>query len=576
MNKKIFSMFLICSLLTVTNFDASEVNYAPVHPTSEEVEAAAATDLVEFNDDNLEQALADKLGVEKGEITVGDMETLTRVILTGEGISDLTGLEYATNLEELYLDENQIESDDLEPLSGLTNLTELGLDFNQIDNVEPLSGLTNLTSLTLGDNLIDNVEALSGLTNLTTLSLAYNQLEADDLEVLSGLTNLTFLNLKTNQIDNIEALSGLTNLTSLHLDSNLIDNIEPLSGLTNLTSLTLENNLIDNVEPLSGLTNLTYLDLYGNRITDMSPLSSLTDMEALYLGDQVVLGLGAKGELLPITVYSEDEITVDVTDIDGSTHTLSTGTLTPGRNFYYDTYNGVDLDPWLSSETISYSSYNPFIQPEIIYNTLLGDDAASTNEETVLSDEDLITLFGVYNSVDETVTVDQSGVDYSTPGDYDVIFTDESDNEFIGALTVTDVLPTIDVNEAEVTIEIGSSLDDILASIVYSATEITEGDLTDSVVIDDSAVDYNTAGTYELVLTVTDEEGNVVTKTISVIVEDDEVITDSQTGSEVGSETVSESSQMSLATTGSISSLALAIGLISIMGLTSIKRATNK
>ncbi len=529
MNKKIFSTFLICSLLMVSNFDASEVNYAPVHPTSEEVEAAEATTVVEFKDENLEQAVADELGVEAGTITVGDMETLTSLNGSGKEISDLTGLEYAINLASLSLYENKI--DNVEALSGLTNLTYLDLRNNKIDNIEALSGLTNLTILNLQDNQIDNIEALSGLTNLTSLDLRKNQLESEDLEVLSGLTNLTNLYLSDNQIDNVEALRGLT--------------------------------------------NLTYLEIENNQISDVSPLSSLTDMDNIWIGYQD-MSQYVDGELQTITVYSDEEITVDVTDIDGSTHTLSTGTLTPGRDSYHDEYLGVDLDPWVLWEGPFDNSFMPYLNADVIYNTLLGDDAASTIEETVLSDEDLITLFEVYSIVDETVTVDQSGVDYSTPGDYDVIFTDESSNEFVGVLTVTDVLPTIDVNEGEVTIEIGSSLDDILAGLGYSATEITEGDLTDSVVIDDSSVDYNTAGTYEVVFSVTDEEGNIITKTVTVIVEGDEVIIDSESNNEVVSETNSEDTKMSLATTGSVSSLALAIGLISIMGLASIKKATNK
>ncbi|WOO91908.1 leucine-rich repeat domain-containing protein (plasmid) [Mollicutes bacterium LVI A0078] len=143
----------------------TDIVYAPVHPTSEEVEAAAATDIVTFNDANLEQALAHDLGVAVGDITVGDMETLTHLYLDYNSISDITGLEYATNLTYLDLGNNSIS--DITPLSGLTNLTYLNLSSNSISDITPLSGLTNLTALYLGLNSISDITPLSGLTNLT-------------------------------------------------------------------------------------------------------------------------------------------------------------------------------------------------------------------------------------------------------------------------------------------------------------------------------------------------------------------------------------------------------------------------
>ena len=75
-----------------------EFDPTPVDPTP-----------VTIPDANLRAAIEVALGKAKGEaITKGEMETLRRLNAEDAGISDLPGLEFATNLTELYLRNNQI------------------------------------------------------------------------------------------------------------------------------------------------------------------------------------------------------------------------------------------------------------------------------------------------------------------------------------------------------------------------------------------------------------------------------------------------------------------------------------
>ncbi len=457
-----FSMTLLLSTSIVIDFNASEVEitnkttskqstdvfYAPVNSTAEEVEAAADTDIVVFKDNNLKQSLSNLLGIAGDEITVGDMKGLKMIALGNQKISNLTGLEYAINAMEIKIWDNQIS--DISPLSDLTNLVSLDLSYNQISDISPLS----------------------------------------------GLIHLDYLNLEYNQISDIS----------------------PLSGLTNLTSLELGNNQISDISPLSGFTSLEYLSLNFNQISDISPLPSFNHYYNLLLHDQSI-------NLDDITVYIDDELFYTITDIYGNEHQISLGTPKKGTlNMEGDWY--IEND----NPIIFYTGY---IYQNVTYVPLTGNDTANTTEEKALSDEKLIDLFGVINRKDVTITVDQSIVDYSTPGDYDVIFTDTDSNEFIGTLTITDVLPTLDIERDSVTIKIGKTLEDILSQFDYSATEITAGDLTDIISIDDTAVDYATAGDYDLIFTVVDEEGNSINKTITVtIVEDSTDIIDPETPEE--------------------------------------------
>ena len=128
---------------------------------------------VTITDANLRAAIAAELGKARGAtITKGEMKTLTRLELSNAGISDLTRLEFATNLTQLSLDFNNIS--DISPLRGLTNLTSLSLSGNNISDISPLSGLTKLTWLNLRGNILiissinDHIPALerSGATVL--------------------------------------------------------------------------------------------------------------------------------------------------------------------------------------------------------------------------------------------------------------------------------------------------------------------------------------------------------------------------------------------------------------------------
>jgi hypothetical protein len=150
---------------------------------------------VVFKDPNLEAAVREALGIPIGPITSGKMAELKSLDAAGRNIQNLSGLEYAVNLQVLNLELNQIT--DISPLSGLTNLQKLWLDENQITDISPLSGLKNLRVLDLGWNWITDISPLSGLTNLQELCLGLNRIA--DISPLSGLTNLWSLSLWGNR-----------------------------------------------------------------------------------------------------------------------------------------------------------------------------------------------------------------------------------------------------------------------------------------------------------------------------------------------------------------------------------------
>jgi Leucine-rich repeat (LRR) protein len=163
---------------------------------------------VHFNDDNLKAAVKEQLGITH-DPTYADMFNLDELDAHYRGITDLTGLEYATNLEDLWLNDNQIS--DLSPLAGLKRLQVLWLGANRISDLSPLAGLTNLRELYCGDNQVSNLSALAGLTNLAHLQIQGN--EISDISPLAGLTNLRWVHLEDNQISDISPLLELKDKT---------------------------------------------------------------------------------------------------------------------------------------------------------------------------------------------------------------------------------------------------------------------------------------------------------------------------------------------------------------------------
>ena len=225
---------------------------------------AVAEAAIDIPDANLRAAVETRLRVSPGTpIVSSEMEILTHIEAQNANISDLTGLEHATNLTDLFLGDTHVEG------KGWINS-------NSIKNLSPLAGLTSLIRLGLRNNNISNISAVTGLTNLILLDLNNNNIL--DISALEGLTNLTWLNLWYNNISDISALVDLTSLKELSLGGNTISDISVLAGLTQLERLELWGNSTTDISSVAGLTNLTSLGLNDNNISDISPLVSNTGL----------------------------------------------------------------------------------------------------------------------------------------------------------------------------------------------------------------------------------------------------------------------------------------------------------
>ena len=236
-----------------------------------------AEEPVYIADPNLKAFIEEELDI--SDPNASDMLQLIYLSATKGGISDLTGIEFATNLRNLYLYINPFS--DISALHELTNLKSLHLGWNLISDISPLAGLKNLTYLDLVDNPISDISPLAEDPNLEYLNLSMN--EINDISPLNELAKLLELDLNNNKIINIPALPGAIRLFEIDLSHNQINDISELPKIINLRDLNLSYNQINDISALSRSIHLRNLNLSYNYISDLSSLTELTELETLLL-----------------------------------------------------------------------------------------------------------------------------------------------------------------------------------------------------------------------------------------------------------------------------------------------------
>ena len=289
-------------------------------------------------DKNLENAIREALNKPLGTITAEDMQALTVLNAYQRNINDLTGLEYARNLESLNLWQNNVQN--VNALSGLVNLKYLSLEANKVPDISALGNLNKMERLLLTGNGITDISILENFPNLKSLFIQYNQI--NDISVLSNLSNLEELCIGGNPIGTIEPIRNLTNLKKLWAYKNNITDISLLENLINLSYLNIDNNQINDITAL--VTNASnggfvigsdgskpYITMINNMLDlsenskDYNDINTLKNkgINVVYINDklQVSMGytIGATGGDVYIPIILNN---ISVKGIDGAQFTL--------------------------------------------------------------------------------------------------------------------------------------------------------------------------------------------------------------------------------------------------------------
>ena len=155
---------------------------------------------INIPDPNLRAAIAEAIGVPpSASIVRGHIERLTLLDTGNANITDLTGLEGATNLRTLGLGDNNIS--DISAVSGLTNLTELYLENNSVSDISAVSGLTQLTILNLEGNSISDISPLVENTEFGAQGWSWVNVRENPLSYQSIHTHIPILQSRGVTVD---------------------------------------------------------------------------------------------------------------------------------------------------------------------------------------------------------------------------------------------------------------------------------------------------------------------------------------------------------------------------------------
>lgn len=227
--------------------------------TGEPSNHSAILKIIAVPDTNLENLLKNIIGIEKGGISDTDMAGLTQInyIDTNKKIGNLTGIEYAVNLDYIKLIDQNISN--IGPLANLTNLYYLNLDNNDISDISPLISNIDAGGFQTGDNepeisLVNNCLSLD--SNGQTMRFINQLLEC-------GI-KVTYIPQRKIPVNSVTLNHGTLDLKVGDTPAILIATIHPHNATNKKVTWATENSAVARVDQLgeveaisSGTTKIT-------------------------------------------------------------------------------------------------------------------------------------------------------------------------------------------------------------------------------------------------------------------------------------------------------------------------------
>lgn len=236
---------------------------------------------INFRDHNLENCIRAALHLDDNTPVTSEMaQSVKRLDLRNELITEIDGLQSFENLEVLYLSDNYIT--DLSPLSGLQKLKTLDLGNNNISRLLDISSLKKLQYLNISDNLVNELPIIfSDFSELLYLDISGNNISS--LSVVKNIKKIQYLNISDNKISSgdLNDLRNLSGLLELYATNCSLTNVTGINS-TSIQVLDISNNKISRLQETS-YPKLQVLNANENDISDLSSLQNSNQLRKLYL-----------------------------------------------------------------------------------------------------------------------------------------------------------------------------------------------------------------------------------------------------------------------------------------------------
>ncbi|HAB6423045.1 LPXTG cell wall anchor domain-containing protein [Listeria monocytogenes] len=475
---------------------------------AEEVGVEAGQDVVNIPDPELKRVL--NASIEQApdaDITEAQMAKFKNLSLSA-GITDLTGLEYLKNVEDLYLNNINASYEPIKSLTTLKNLTIYGKSATS-DKLPDLSGLSNLTTLEVTQTSIDNaaLSKFSNIPNLVKLNISENT-GITKISNLENLPNLQELNATNCQINDFRGIAEFPSLTSFYGGNQRFgfDSFET-DGFKNIKSseLTFDAAAQTLFIPFSIVPDTTVLNYDGTPL----PVNTSPEYTNIGLGDSSY-------------VISDDKITNNQQGM----------TLSGFSQADFDSLTVFELIVSMESENISkpanlasgtydlkqIASYRAFSVDHSV-NITAEDNISYIQGDTVTPEKFLTDIKADANG--GTITSDfAEKVDFTKPGTYTVTL-NASNTAGLRAepvqVTVTIIEKTVITADAEISYDMNETKAeaDFLADI-KAATNDGTAITTDFA----TAVDLTKAGEYTVTLNAENDNQKATALKVTVKVKD--------------------------------------------------------
>ena len=250
-----------------------------------------------------------RLDLYSNNLTSIDVSANTKLIYLNLGYNKLTSINVASNtvLQELYLQNNQLTTVSVNNHSSLrtlwvrnnTTLTGFYCWRDALTSVD-VTGCTALLYLKIYNNYnLTGIYGLADCTNLTWLDV--EDTSFSDLSAVTGMTKLETLLAGNTQISALNTshsgslknlqVAGDTRLTNLNCNSENLTTLK-VTGCTALSTLKCYYN--DNLETIAGLADckaLTYLDCEDCAITELPGVNDMTNLQTLWCRNNQLTGV---------------------------------------------------------------------------------------------------------------------------------------------------------------------------------------------------------------------------------------------------------------------------------------------
>ncbi len=296
-------------------------------------------------------------------VTTAKIAQLTTLLIAGENITDLTGIEDFSALELLNCNNNQITSLNI---GSNASLKILRANTNLLTNLD-ISQNINLEVVDVSYNQISDLD-VSQNRQLLSLSIAGNSFNNIDV---SSLSNLEVLNGSDNNISQID-VSGNPALKVLYVNNNLLTSID-VSQNTTLEILECEANQLTHIDVRQN-PRLTTLNCNDNLLTGID-LSQNSELEIFSCSGNLITGLDITHNPQLFVFFAGDNQLTYIDARHGNSHASMS---------YFLTLNNPDLtcifvdNPvWSATQwAASIDPWTHFVATETECNALGFDDKA--------------------------------------------------------------------------------------------------------------------------------------------------------------------------------------------------------